>query len=65
LEAKPALSPVRVIMVPMDGKTDLIQMEEELELLAEMDPAEMADRAASLTDSLARALDALDEENQP
>jgi hypothetical protein len=52
-------------MVPMDGKTDLIQMEEELELLAEMDPAEMADRAASLTDSLARALDALDEENQP
>lgn len=56
---------MRVIMVPMDGKTDLIQMEEELELLAEMDPAEMADRAASLTDILARALDALDEEISP
>lgn len=51
-------------MVGMDGTTDLVQLEEELELLAQMDPADVADRAARLADNLARALDALDEGSQ-
>lgn len=51
-------------MVDMDGTTDLVQMEKELELLAEMDPALVADRADRLADQLASALDALDEGTQ-
>lgn len=50
---------------PMDSTTDLTAMEEELELLAALDPAEIADRASRLADALARALDALDEGTQP
>lgn len=46
---------------PMNSTTDLNEMEEELELLAAMDPADVADRASRLADGLAKALDALDE----
>jgi hypothetical protein len=50
---------------PMDSTTDLNGVEEELELLGALDPAEIADRASRLADALARALDALDEGTQP
>lgn len=45
----------------MDSTTDLTEMEEELELIRSIDPAEIADRASRLADALAKALDALDE----
>jgi hypothetical protein len=48
----------------MDGTTDISALAKELELLAELDPADVADRASHLADKLAHALDELDEGKQ-